>query len=105
MRLPSRDGKSVMNAGYIKHVIGDRCQIDVPVFAHCEDRNIVGKGCVNEDEHSRKMGLPGISNAVEDIIAARDIILAKGDKCKAPSGHCCSQRASHDRAGKGRASK
>lgn len=73
--------------------MGIAAKYDVPVFAHCEDRNIVGKGCVNEDEHSRKMGLPGISNAVEDIIAARDIILAKETGAKLHLCHCSTKES------------
>ena len=84
----SEDGKSVMNARLYKNAMGIAAKYDIPVFAHCEDRNIVGKGCVNEDEHSREMGLPGISNAVEDIIAARDIILAKETGAKLHLCHC-----------------
>ena len=61
---------------------------DIPVFAHCEDRNMVGKGCVNEDAHARENGLPGISNAVEDVIAARDIILAKETGVRLHLCHC-----------------
>lgn len=53
----SEDGKSVMNARLYKNAMGIAAKYDIPVFAHCEDRNIVGKGCVNEDEHSREMGL------------------------------------------------
>ena len=38
-----------------------------PVFAHCEDKFLVADGVINEGEKS-KLGLAGISNAVEDII-------------------------------------
>lgn len=31
---------------------------------------------MNDDENARRLGLPGICNAVEDTITARDIILA-----------------------------
>lgn len=89
----SEDGKSVMNARLYKNAMGIAAKYDIPVFAHCEDRNIVGKGCVNEDEHSREMGLPGISNAVEDIIAARDIILAKETGAKLHLCHCSTKES------------
>ena len=73
----SEDGKSVMNAGL--YLEGMKCAAahGIPVLAHCEDINLVRGGCVNEDDNSRSVGLPGISNAVEDVIVARDIILAK----------------------------
>ena len=57
----SEDGKSVMNTAF---------------FDHCEDIDLRGDGCMNEDENAKRLGLPGICNAVEDTITARDIILA-----------------------------
>lgn len=73
----SEDGKSVMNTKIYKEAMQIAADHDIPVFAHCEDQNMVNGGCVNEDEKSKELGLPGISNAVEDIIVARDIMLAK----------------------------
>lgn len=51
-------------------------RVGIPVLAHCEDSNLVQGGVVNDDENMRALGLKGISNAVEDIIVARDIMLA-----------------------------
>ena len=73
----SEDGKSVMNTKIYKEAMQIAADHDIPVFAHCEDQNMVNGGCVNEDEKSKELGLPGISNAVEAIIVARDIMLAK----------------------------
>lgn len=84
----SEDGKSVMNARLYRNAMGIAAKYDVPVFAHCEDKNMVGKGCVNDDENSRREGLPGISNAVEDVIAARDILLAKETGARLHLCHC-----------------
>jgi dihydroorotase len=49
----------------------------IPIFAHCEDKQLVGRGVINAGKKATKLGLPGISNAVEDIITARDILMAK----------------------------
>ena len=43
---------------------------------------------MNEDENSRKFGLPGITNAVEDCIVARDILLSKETGCHLHLCHC-----------------
>ena len=52
-----------------------------------------GDGCMNEDENARRLGLPGICNAVEDVIAARDILLPErqGKTASVPLFHrrCC----------------
>ena len=72
----TEDGKSVMNSQIYKDamVLAEKCKI--PVFAHCEDIDLRGVGCMNEDENAKRLRLPGISNATEDAIAARDIFLA-----------------------------
>ena len=84
----SEDGKSVMNVKLYKEAMEIAAEHHIPVFAHCEDQNLVNGGCVNEDQHSREQGLPGISNAVEDVIAARDIILAKETGARLHLCHC-----------------
>ena len=73
----SEDGKSVMNAALYTEGMKLAAKLGIPVLAHCEDASMVRGGCVNEDECSRRDGLPGITNAVEDVITARDILLAK----------------------------
>ena len=84
----SEDGKSVMNTKIYKEAMQIAEDHDIPVFAHCEDQNMVNGGCVNEDEKSKELGLPGISNAVEDIIVARDIMLAKETGARLHLCHC-----------------
>lgn len=72
----TEDGKSVMNAKIYKEAMELAKECNIPVFAHCEDINLVHGGCMNAGEHSKAWGLPGITNAVEDVIVARDILLA-----------------------------
>jgi len=66
--------------------VAAKCRI--PVLAHCEDINLAAGGVVNADAVTEKMGLKGISNAVEDIIVARDILLAKETGAKLHLCHC-----------------
>ena len=48
------------------------------MFAHCEDITMVEGGVMNADAECRGVSdLKGITNAVEDVIVARDILLAK----------------------------
>lgn len=71
----SEDGRSVMNSLIFQKGLEQAYKYDLPVFSHCEDENLA-TGCMNQGAVSAKLGLAGISNAAEDIIAARDIILA-----------------------------
>ena len=84
----SEDGKSVMNAKLYKEAMKEAARLDIPVMAHCEDRDLVGKGCINEGEKSRQFQVEGISNAVEDVIVARDILLAKETGARLHLCHC-----------------
>lgn len=47
------------------------------LIAHCEDRSLRGAGVMNQGLVSLRLGLPGIPNAAEDIVIARDITLAR----------------------------
>lgn len=77
MRAISEDGKSVMNSSLCRKAMKIAADKGLTVFAHCEDINLVEGGVMNDGKRASELGLPGISNAVEDIIAARDIFLAK----------------------------
>lgn len=87
----SEDGKSVMDASLYREAMTLAAKYDIPVMAHCEDINLVNGGVVNADETTEKMGLPGISNSVEDVIIARDIILAKETGAALHLCHCSTQ--------------
>lgn len=84
----SEDGKSVMNAQLYREAMMLAVKYDIPILAHCEDINLVHGGVMNEDEKSAELGLPGISNAVEDVIVARDILLAKETGARLHLCHC-----------------
>ena len=84
----SEDGKSVMNAQLYKEAMTLAAKLNVPILAHCEDINMVNGGCMNQDTKSKELGLPGITNAVEDVIVARDIILAKETGARLHLCHC-----------------
>ena len=72
----SEDGRSVMYSLLCKEAMKIAAECGVPVMAHCEDIDLMDGGVANDDEYIRKQGLRGISNAVEDIIAVRDVMLA-----------------------------
>lgn len=63
------------------------------MLAHCEDINLVNGGVVNEDAHAKELGLKGITNSVEDIIVARDIMLSSDTGAKLHLCHCSTQKS------------
>jgi len=84
----SEDGKSVMNSALYAEGLKLAAEAGVPVFAHCEDIDLVRGGVMNAGERAKELGLPGITNAVEDIITARDIFLARETGVQLHLCHC-----------------
>lgn len=84
----SEDGKSVMNASLYRKGMKLAKECGISVFAHCEDITMVEGGVMNADGNAERLGLPGITNSVEDVIAARDILLAKETGVSLHLCHC-----------------
>lgn len=72
----SEDGKSVANSGLMKTALKYAEMFNLPVFDHCEDKNLAGKGQMNAGDRAALLGLKGISNDSEEVIVSRDMILA-----------------------------
>lgn len=87
----SEDGKSVMDTGLYAKAMREAAKAGIPVFAHCEDKALAADGVVNAGKKAEELGLPGISNSVEDIITARDIILAGETGVKLHLCHCSTE--------------
>lgn len=84
----SEDGKSVMNAQLYREGMEIAAEEGLAVLAHCEDINMVHGGVLNADAKSKELGFAGITNSVEDVIVARDILLAKETGVRLHLCHC-----------------
>ncbi len=84
----SEDGKSVMNSQVYGEAMKAAAAENVLVLAHCEDKNLVNGGALNEGVASRRYHVNGITNAVEDVIVARDILLSRETGCRLHLCHC-----------------
>lgn len=87
----SEDGKSVMDSKLYRQAMVIAKEEDIPLFAHCEDKNLVGKGVLNAGKKAEELGVEGITNAVEDIITARDILLSKETGARLHLCHCSTE--------------
>lgn len=87
----SEDGKSVMNAALYVEGMKLAAKRGMVVMAHCEDKNLVRGGCINAGEKSEELGVNGITNAVEDVIVARDILLSKETGARLHLCHCSTE--------------
>lgn len=73
----SDDGKPVVNPSVMRNALNYAKTFDTPVISHCEVLELAEGGAMNEGYVSAMLGLRGISAAAEDIMVARDIMLAK----------------------------
>lgn len=87
----SEDGKSVMNARVYRQAMRLAAEVGVPVFAHCEDKNLAARGVINAGKKAKELGVYGIMNVVEDSIVARDILLAKNTGAQLHLCHCSTE--------------
>lgn len=83
----SDDGNSVMSAGIMKRALTYAKMFGIPVISHCEDKTLSGDGVVNGGLVSTIMGLKGIPASAEEVMVARDIILANEVKAKLHIAH------------------
>ena len=77
----SEDGKSVPGPALMKNALRYAKMFDLPVFDHCEEISLA-KGSMNAGDRASLMGLKGISNDSEELIVARDMILAGSVKAQ-----------------------
>jgi dihydroorotase len=73
----SDDGRPVMNARVMRRAMETARSFRLPVIDHCEDLHLSAGGDMHEGIESVRLGLRGIPAASEDVIVARDILLAE----------------------------
>ena len=73
----SDDGRPVMNARVMRRAMEFARSFDMPVIDHCEDLHLSAGGDMHEGLESVRLGLRGIPGCSEDVMVARDILLAE----------------------------
>jgi dihydroorotase len=70
------DGNPIMDSGLMRTALESSMKLGLPILSHCEDLNLSRGGVMNEGDLARELGLKGIPPAAEEVMVARDIILA-----------------------------
>ena len=73
----SDDGKPVASAHLMRTALEYARTFDIPVADHCEEPTLARGGAMNEGVASMRLGLKGIPSEAEEIMAIRDILLAR----------------------------
>ena len=73
----SDDGKPVVSAHLMRTALEYARTFGIPVADHCEEPTLAKGGAMNEGLVSARLGLKGIPAEAEEIMAIRDILLAR----------------------------
>src|SRR3989441_3537777 len=73
----SEDGDGVKNGGLLRRAMSYARQAGLLVIEHCEDAALSNAGVMHEGMWSTVLGLRGIPSVSEEVIVARDILLAE----------------------------
>ena len=73
----SDDGKPVKTAQLMRTALEYARTFGIPVADHCEEMTLAQGGSMNEGIVSARLGLKGIPSEAEEIMAIRDILLAR----------------------------
>ena len=71
------DGRCVQNHGVMRRAVEYARQFGLPIMDHCQEATLSSDGVMNEGEWSTRLGLPGWPALAEDLIVARNILLAE----------------------------
>lgn len=84
---------TVENAQLMRNIFVYSKMFDVPVITHCEDRALSGTGVINEGRVSTILGLRGMPREAEDIIVARNVVLAESTGARLHIAHISTKGA------------
>ena len=73
----SDDGSGVQNSDLMRRALEYVRACDVPLISHCEFSDLAAGGVMNESYISTQLGLRGIPSVAEELMVARDIMLAE----------------------------
>ena len=77
----SDDGSTPQKSGLMRSIMQAAAEADVPVVDHCEDVSLSKPGVLHDGKVAKQLGLPGQPRSAEEVIVARDLILAKETGC------------------------
>ena len=71
------DGHCIQSAELMRRALEYAKMFDLPVLDHCEDKSLSAGGVMNEGKWSRILGLPGWPGIAEEVMVARNALLAE----------------------------
>jgi dihydroorotase len=73
----SDDGTTVASPRVLRNAARYASDLAAIFISHCEDADLKGEAVMHEGAHAARLGLPGSPGLAEDIIVARDLLIAE----------------------------
>jgi dihydroorotase len=89
----SDDGRCVVNSMVMRNALKYAGMLGKPVISHTQDNYLFGDGVMHEGEISTRLGLPGIPALAEEVMTARELLLAEHDGTAVHLAHVSTARA------------
>jgi dihydroorotase len=83
----SDDGVCVMSASVMRRALEYARTFDMPVIQHCEDHTLTEGADMHEGAVATRLGLRGWPRVAEDVIVARDVLLAEHTRARYHAAH------------------
>ncbi len=89
----SDDGHCVQNGKLMQNCMKYATNYKIPIIIHAEDYNFAGKGQIHSGKIATQLGLSSIPPISEELIIARDIMLAESTKARLHIAHVSSAKS------------
>jgi dihydroorotase len=89
----SDDGHPVQDSQVMRRAMEYSKLFNIPVIDHCEDKDLVANGVMNEGYYATLLGLRGMNPASEEIQVLRDAILARQTGARVHIAHLSTKRS------------
>lgn len=89
----SDDGKPVYNASLMRKAMEYASMFNKIIINHCEDPSLAQFGHANEGYMATRLGIGGIPASAEEVMVARDLLLAKETGLKVHIAHVSTKRS------------
>lgn len=87
----SDDGSTPQQAGLMRLIMEMAAKLNIPVIDHCEDKSLSAGGVMHAGECAKRLGFKGQPRSAEELIVARDIMLAAETGCRLHLQHLSSK--------------
>lgn len=85
------DGRCLANPALMRQAMLAAGECGIPILDHCEDLSLAAGGIVHEGPVARRLGLRGKPRSSEDVMTARDIVMAAETSCPVHIQHVSSE--------------